>query len=95
LDVDGVKYHRVDTDDIPNEFASVPVKTDDNGTEYHTKMLAGAIGIQATSSGDSSPGEEEDAREDKKLGSLQSLSGWFMFEIDKDTKPETNPWDDL
>jgi streptogramin lyase len=79
LVLDGVKYHRVDTSDIPNGFASVPVKVDDNGTAYHTKMLAGAIGIRATSSGDS------------KLDTIQSLSGWFMFEVDKNAKTEDKP----
>jgi hypothetical protein len=79
LVLDGVKYHRVDTSDIPNGFASVPVKVDDNGTAYHTKMLAGAIGIRATSSGDS------------KLDTIQSLSGWFMFEVDKNSKTEDKP----
>jgi hypothetical protein len=89
LVLDDVKYHRVDLSDIPNGFASVPVKVDDNGTIYHTKMLAGAIGIQATSSGDSGT---EDEGEEKKLDSLQSLSGWFMFEVDENAKTETDPW---
>jgi hypothetical protein len=79
LVLDSVKYHRVDTSDIPTGFASVPVKVDGNGTEYHTKMLAGAIGIRATSSGDS------------KLDTIQSLSGWFMFEVDKNAKTEEKP----
>jgi hypothetical protein len=76
LDLEGLKYHCIDTDDIPNGFASVPVKVDDNGTEYHAKMLARAIGIQATSSGDYRAGNEENTGgEEKKLDCLQSLSG--------------------
>ncbi len=50
-ELDGVLYHRVDTEDIPCGFASVPVKVDDNGTIYNTKMLAGSVGIQGSSSG--------------------------------------------
>jgi hypothetical protein len=54
----------------------VPVKVDDNGKIYYTKMLAGSIGIQATSSKDTGPGAEGDAgAEEKKLDSLQSVSG--------------------
>jgi hypothetical protein len=51
-ELDGTLYHRVDTDDIPSGFASVPVVVDDNGVLYHTKMVAGSLGIQVTSSGD-------------------------------------------
>jgi len=50
-ELDGVRYHRVDTRHIPCGFASVPVKVDDNGTVYSTKMLAGSVGIHASSSG--------------------------------------------
>lgn len=42
---------RVDTEDVPSGFASVPVTVNDNGTIYETMMLAGIVGIQATSSG--------------------------------------------
>ncbi|KAJ5165659.1 uncharacterized protein N7500_007489 [Penicillium coprophilum] len=42
---------RIDTDDVPSGFASVPVTVDDDGIIYETMMLAGLIGIQATSSG--------------------------------------------
>jgi len=50
-ELDGVLYHRVDTKNIPCGFASVPVKVNDNGTIYSTKMLAGSVGIQGSSSG--------------------------------------------
>ncbi|KAI4644011.1 uncharacterized protein J4E78_009793 [Alternaria triticimaculans] len=86
LELDGVSYHRVDTDDIPSGFASVPVLVNDNGTEYKTKMVAGSLGIEITSSNDSDAGAEE-----KKLDSLQSLSGWMMYEIDP--APKKNPWE--
>lgn len=48
---DGLLHHDVDTEDIPCGFASVPVKVNDNGTIYRTKMLAGSVGIQGSSSG--------------------------------------------
>ncbi|KAF1943610.1 hypothetical protein EJ02DRAFT_432988 [Clathrospora elynae] len=81
-ELDGIAYHQVATEEIPNGFASVPVKVNDNGTTYHTKMIAGAIGIQATSSGGlGAEGDEPGAAEGDKLDTLQPLSGWFMYEI--------------
>jgi hypothetical protein len=49
-ELDGVFYHRVNTDDIPSGMASVPIKVDDNGAIQYTRMVAGLAGIQATSS---------------------------------------------
>ncbi|KAJ4361069.1 uncharacterized protein N0V89_001638 [Didymosphaeria variabile] len=76
--LDGVTYHTIDTDDIPNGFASVPVLVDDNGTQYRTKMVAGSLGIKAQYSGDM----DEDGG--KKLDSLSSLTGWIMYEVKDD-----------
>jgi hypothetical protein len=53
----------------------VPVLVDDNGKEYKTKMIAGSLGIKVTGKDNSQAGTEE------KLDSLQSLSGWMMYEI--------------
>ncbi|CAN9265040.1 unnamed protein product [Alternaria alternata] len=75
LELDGVSYHDVDISNIPNGFASVPVLVDDNGKEYKTKMIAGSLGIKVTGKDNSQAGTEE------KLDSLQSLSGWMMYEI--------------
>ncbi|KAF2966107.1 hypothetical protein GQX73_g7479 [Xylaria multiplex] len=49
-DLDGVLYHRVNTDNIPDAFVSVPVTVDDNGTIYKTRMVAGSVGIEVSSS---------------------------------------------
>jgi len=49
--LDDALSRRIKTDDVPSGFASVPVKVDDNGVIHETMMLAGLIGIQATSSG--------------------------------------------
>ncbi|KAL8724575.1 MAG: hypothetical protein Q9166_007870 [cf. Caloplaca sp. 2 TL-2023] len=49
--IEGTLYHRVDTNDIPNGYVSVPVTVDDNGHVYKTRMLAGSVGIQLRSSG--------------------------------------------
>lgn len=50
-ELDGVFFHRIDTEDVPACSASVPVKVDDNGVVYKTRMVAGVVGIQATSTG--------------------------------------------
>ncbi len=49
--IDGTLYHRVDTNDIPSGYVSVPVTVDDNGRLYKTRMMAGSMGIQLRRSG--------------------------------------------
>jgi hypothetical protein len=50
--LDGTLYHRIDIEDIPNGYVSVPVLVDDNGKEFKTKMVAGSVGIAVSSSGE-------------------------------------------
>jgi hypothetical protein len=50
--LDGTLYHKVNTDNIPEGHAAVPVTVDDNGRIYKTRMVAGSVGICNTSSGD-------------------------------------------
>lgn len=49
--IDGTLYHRVDTNDIPSGYVSVPVTVDDHGRLYKTRMMAGSVGIQLRRSG--------------------------------------------
>jgi Domain of unknown function (DUF4419) len=49
--LDGTLYHTVETDDIPDGHAAVPVIVDDHGVIYETRMVAGSVGISVTSSG--------------------------------------------
>lgn len=49
--LDDALSRRVDTDKVPSGYASVPVTVDDNGDIFDAMMLAGSVGIQATSSG--------------------------------------------
>ncbi|KAG9190003.1 hypothetical protein G6011_08091 [Alternaria panax] len=51
-DIDGTSYHRVNTEEIPSAYMSVPVVVDDNGKEIDTKMIAGLLGMAASSSGE-------------------------------------------
>jgi hypothetical protein len=85
-ELDGVTYHLVDTAEIPAGSASVPVTVNDNGVIYHTKMLAGSVGIEAKRSGSSINEENADQQGKQRSGldTIQPVSGWIMFE----TAPE-------
>jgi hypothetical protein len=78
--LDDVQYHRVDTGDIPPGSASVPVKLDDNGKEYDTIMVAGSVGIKATSSGELLTPSQSNST---GLDTVQPESGWWMYEKKK------------
>ncbi|XRM43809.1 hypothetical protein ABZX51_006964 [Aspergillus tubingensis] len=76
-ELDGVQFHRVDFDDIPGAFASVPMKVNDNGTEYETELVAGVIGIQA-SGGKQTTAAIGDA--EAQQDTIQPASGWWIYE---------------
>jgi len=75
LVLDGARYHRVDTSEIPPGYASVPVLLNDNGLEYHAEMIAGSLGMMISSSGLQC--------EDGETGvdTIQPGSGWCMYEV--------------
>jgi hypothetical protein len=81
-DLDDMLYHRVSTTSIPLGFASVLVKVDDNGNKFHATMLAGSVGMQATSSGNKLDDGTGSARPTVRpdLDSLQPVTGWSMYE---------------
>ena len=89
-ELDGVLFHRVDTDKIPSGYASVPVLVDENGRQFKTTMVAGSIGIQTTSSGKKMVRRERGSFvEVPRPDSLQPLSGWWMYEM-KDKVEDEN-----
>ncbi|GJP88467.1 CFEM domain family protein [Aspergillus niger] len=76
-ELDGVQFHRVDFTDIPGAFASVPMKVNDNGTEYETELVAGVVGIHASCGRQTMAAVgDTDARHDM----IQPASGWWMYE---------------
>ncbi|KAF4336049.1 duf4419 domain protein [Fusarium beomiforme] len=50
--LDGIRYHRIDTDVIPIGWTSAPIDVDDNGVLYNTTMIAGSMGMRVSSSGE-------------------------------------------
>ncbi|KAI1443208.1 hypothetical protein F5Y02DRAFT_429141 [Annulohypoxylon stygium] len=51
-DLDGTLFHKIDMDDVPEGFMSVPMVVVENGIQIKTRMVAGSIGIKASSSGE-------------------------------------------
>ena len=74
LRLDGVAYHRLDTDKVPPGYSSVPVTVIDNGVSFDAMMVAGSVGINCTSAG----GELVDGKVGYDTTSAET--GWWMFE---------------
>ena len=93
-------YHRVNTNDVPVGYSSVPVKIDDNGDIFMSTMIAGSVGMRGSSSGEAvayrSLGygrqtEKQRKREErgkKGIDTLQPEVGWFVFERKPTDKAE-------
>lgn len=75
------RFHEIEEDKIPVGFASVPVTVDDNGVEYKTTMLAGSVGIKATSTNPAVhiDGQNGDGSNKPVLDSILPVSGWWMY----------------
>ena len=89
-DIDGTLYHRVDTNDIPEGYVSLPVTVDDNGVIHKSRMVAGSVGIQLRSSGlpvdESQVGNHGPGGYPVNLDTIQPVSGWWIYEIVDDVK---------
>ncbi|MCJ1466314.1 hypothetical protein MMC07_004933 [Pseudocyphellaria aurata] len=86
-DLDGVLYHRIDSDDVPPGFVSVPVTVDDNGMVYKTAMVAGSVAYRVESAAADVRGRVPGQRD-----ALRPQVGWFMYEKN-DEKIKTNMWE--
>jgi hypothetical protein len=49
LVLDGARYHRIETDQVPSGWASVPVKLIDDTVVTETVMVAGSLGLEVSS----------------------------------------------
>lgn len=70
LTLDDARYHSVDSQEVPNGYARVPVTVNDNGYEFPAVMVAGSVGIGCGSREGGGMG----------LDTVQAESGWWMFE---------------
>lgn len=74
-------YHRIDSDDVPPGFVSVPVTVDDNGTKYMTTMVAGSVAYRVESAA-----AEVKGRVAGRLDAVRPELGWWMFEKKEEEK---------
>ena len=77
LELDGAAFHSIDIEDVPSGFGTVPVKINDNGLELEAMMIAGSVGIEATSSGKAL------ANGGFGLDTIRPVSAWWIFETHK------------
>jgi len=79
LQLDGVYYHYVETDEVPMGFSVVPVEIQDKNSGYNcmANMIAGSVGVRCSRSGE--------VRADGHVGldTVQAESGWWIFELKK------------
>ena len=79
LSLDGVQYHRININKVPPGWTAVLVQVDDVGNGFNARMMAGSVGIRASSS--------RDLIADESVGKdiLQPEVGWGMMKL----KPES------
>lgn len=92
LVLDGVIFHRVDSDAMPPGWVSVPVKVNDNGNIFMTRMIAGAVAVGYESSG------LKVEHGEVGLDTLRPVVGWWMFEsksredVEREEREEEERW---
>lgn len=70
LELDGVVYHWIDSNQVPPGYTSVPAKVDDNGNEFEATLIAGSVGMRYFIDEGTGP----------DLNTIKPESGWWMFE---------------
>ena len=74
LMIDGQVFHRIDSNDVPPAWVSVPVIVNELGKEFNARMVAGVVGYSLSESGkklqDGGTG----------LDTLKPATGWWMYE---------------
>lgn len=73
LMLDGVRYHKVEDNELPTGWSKVPVAVNDHGEIIKSEMLAGSVGISCSSSISGIEGQAGVAY----LDTMQPRSGWF------------------
>lgn len=73
LNLDGAFYLRISSVEVAPGYTTVPVKINDNGFVFMSRMIAGSVGMRYTSSG------EQGAGGTVGLDTLQPETGWFIY----------------
>lgn len=86
---DGLQYPGVDIDSAPLGYATVPVKVKDNGVEFDAAMVAGSVGIVASSSSSTNHSTAFSEIQEAQLiqtatapsirDTIQPVSGWWIY----------------
>jgi hypothetical protein len=74
LRIDGQVFHRIDSNDVPPAWISVPVMINELGIEYKARMVAGVVGYDVSESGEKLENGE------KGLDTLKPQTGWWIHE---------------
>ena len=74
LNIDGQDFHKVDSNELPSAWVSVPIIVDDNGVQFSGRMVAGCVSLNVTESG------EKLEHGGTGLDTLRPETGWWMFE---------------
>jgi hypothetical protein len=74
LRIDNQTFHKVDSNDLPSAWVSVPVVVNEFGTEFKARMVAGCIGYSVQQSG------QEQEKGGLGLDTVTPEIGWWMFE---------------
>jgi len=74
LMIDGQVFHRINSNDVPPAWVSVPVIVNELGKEFNARMVAGVVGYSLSKCGkklqDGGTG----------LDTLKPATGWWMYE---------------
>ena len=82
LVLDGVRYPRLDSDEVPAGYAQVDVTLEIKQKDYPTALIAGSVGTEIFSSGDKSLSDKG-----KRDSARPALGWWWVF---KKEAEETN-----
>lgn len=78
--LDDVQYHNVEMNEIPAGYTSIPVLVNDNGAIHETRMVAGLLGMQVSSSGEMMDSSETHAGKKGKKRYVEVDGDWEMVE---------------
>ncbi|KAI1742870.1 hypothetical protein F4680DRAFT_385285 [Xylaria scruposa] len=76
LCLDDIYYGYINSDQVPPGYTTLPVKIIDHGTEIEAEMISGSVGINCTSSGRKSAGQDGVVG----IDTMQPHSAWFIYE---------------